>query len=81
METVIVGFTGGGRWIKNTTHFPNGLIEMPIDQACQEIAKHFKCTAEDARESLLKHKFASSQNRHWHLKGGQVQGDMASDCW
>lgn len=79
-QMVIVGYTGGGCWMKNTKRFPNGLIVMSLQEASLEVAKHFKCSVDSAQESLLRNKYASSQNRHWHLKGGTVQGEM-SDSW
>ena len=42
---------------------------IPMAQACEEMAKYWNCTPENARESLLKHGYASSPNRDWRVAG------------
>jgi len=42
---------------------------ITMHQACQEMALYWNCTPENARESLLKHGYASSPNRDWRVAG------------
>jgi len=44
-------------------------IRITMQQACEEMAKYWRCTVENARESLLKHGYASSPNRDWRVVG------------
>lgn len=69
MQEVIVGRSHIGRWV-NTKR-------ITLDQACEEMAKYWNCTPEDARESLEKHGYASSPNRDWRMAGrGFDEGDV-----
>jgi hypothetical protein len=61
---VIVGQAYQCRWM---TKVPTKRI--PMAQACAEMAKYWRCTPEDARESLLKHGYASSPSRDWRVVG------------
>jgi len=59
---VIAGFAYGGRW---GTAKPTARLTM--QQACEEMALYWNCTPENARESLLKHGYASSPLRDWRV--------------
>lgn len=69
---VITGFAYGGRW--GTTKPP---VRMSMEQACIEMSKYWNCTPENARESLLKHGYASSPLRDWRVVGrGFDEGEV-----
>lgn len=59
---VIVGQAYQCRWIR--TKPP---IRITMQQACEEMSKYWRCTVENARESLLKHGYASSPLRDWRV--------------
>ena len=42
-------------------------VRMSIQQACEEMALYWNCAPENARESLLKHGYASSPLRDWRV--------------
>ena len=69
---VIVGqiyqqsFGGPTRWLFSNVETKNPR-RIPMSEACAEMAKYWNCTPEDARESLLKHGYASSPNRDWRV--------------
>jgi len=44
-------------------------VRITMRQACEEMALYWNCTPENARESLLKHGYASSPNRDWRVVG------------
>jgi len=71
---VIVGtiyqqsFGGPTRWLTSNVESKNP-IRITMRQACEEMALYWNCTPENARESLLKHGYASSPNRDWRVAG------------
>ena len=74
MQEVIVGKIYQKGWASGTTWLITNVEEqnprrITLDEACDEMAKYWKCTPENARESLLKHGYASSPNRDWRLVG------------
>ena len=69
---VIVGQSYQCRWMRTV---PTKRITM--EQACEEMAKYWRCTPDSARESLLKHGYASSPNRDWRVVGrGFDEGEV-----
>lgn len=77
---VFFGDTAGGRWSRC-----DDIKELTLDEASQQVASHFNCTVENARESLLRNGYASAckgtgGTKHWHVKGGNVQGTR-EDRW
>lgn len=61
-------FGGPTRWLLTNVEQDNPR-RIPMAQACDEMAKYWNCTPENARESLLKHGYASSPNRDWRVVG------------
>ncbi len=77
MTEVIVGTSWIGKWETYTGQPERNPTRIPLEQACREIAAVFKCTEESARLSLLKHGYASTQNRDWRMPGrGYDEGDQ-----
>jgi len=66
---VIVGQSYGGKWVRFADETPKNPTRIPMVQACEEMALYWRCTPENARESLLKHGYASSPNRDWRVVG------------
>ncbi len=67
-QEVIVGRSYRGRWVKTNVERDNPK-RITLDEACEEMAKYWNCTPENARQSLKKHGYASSPNRDWRLVG------------
>lgn len=67
-QEVIVGKAYMGRWVVTNIQSQNPR-RMSLTEACEDMAKYWNCTPENARESLLKHGFASSPLRDWRLVG------------
>ena len=68
MQEVIVGIAYGGRWVMSNVESQNPK-RITLDEACEDMAKYWGCTPENAQESLLKYGYASSPNRDWRLGG------------
>lgn len=73
--TGTIKFAGFGRcgWITNPPP-----TRITLDEACAEMASYWNCTPENARESLLKHGYASSPKRDWRVAG---RGFDEGDSW
>ena len=82
MQQVIVGKTYQQGWGKGTAWLKTNIEaqnpkRITMEEACEEMAKYWNCTPENARESLLKHGYASSPNRDWRMAGrGFDEGDV-----
>ena len=81
-QEVIVGktyqkaFGGLTQWLITNVEDQNPK-RITLDEACEEMAKYWNCTPENARESLEKHGYASSPNRDWRMAGrGFDEGDV-----
>jgi len=79
---VIVGqiwqkaFGGPTQWMRWADETPKNPKRITMEQACEEMAKYWRCTHENARESLLKHGYASSPNRDWRVVGRGYNEDQ-----
>lgn len=73
---VFVGKTWMGTWVQDPKFFPNGLEKITLAEASEQVAKHFNCTAKNARESLLRHGYASQPDRHWAVESDAIKGVM-----
>lgn len=80
---VIVGriwqkaFGGPTQWLRWADENPENPRRVSMQQACAEMAKYWNCTVENARESLLKHGYASSPLRDWRVVGrGFDEGEV-----
>jgi hypothetical protein len=62
-------FGGPTSWMRWAGETPKNPRRIPMAQACEEMAKYWNCTPNNARESLLKHGYASSPNRDWRVAG------------
>lgn len=71
-----LGMPGGWHIIENRPDLNPKRITM--SEACAEMAAYWNCTPENARESLLKHGYASSPKRDWRVAG---RGFDESDSW
>lgn len=62
-----VGLGEKSRWL-NYENRPNlNPKRVSLAAACAEMAVYWNCTPENARESLLKHGYASSPKRDWRV--------------
>ena len=80
---VIVGqiwqkaFGGQTQWLRFADETSRNPIRITMQQACEEMALYWNCTVENARESLLKHGYASSPSRDWRVVGrGFDEGEV-----
>lgn len=81
--SVIVGKPLQPSWENFSTWETRGghtIREITMEEATTQIAHHFNCTPEDARESLLKWGYASEPNRHWAVKTDKITGSP-QDRW
>ena len=61
------GFGGPSQWLVFADETPKNPTRITMRQACEEMALYWNCTPENARESLLKHGYASSPLRDWRV--------------